>query len=311
MKSTITILIVVLLASSSVFAAPLGTAARTAIPSEIQQLISVDYRTMTSSPTALALRDKVLPDNLKEFETALKGVGLDPGRDVDQLTFASFRSGKSGLKIVGIAQGNFAIKTFLKKMAVRKQKPLKYRLNQIWPMSGGMQMTFLDPSTLLFGENAAVKAALDARDGEAQSMEYNQSMLNMISSVEDGPVWSVLDQPGTQNMMLSALGDASKLADYDMVKKRLLGSSYTMDFQNGVNFDLNVITSDSFTAATLSSLVKAGVMYKKATGTAVEKVALDGVSVDSDSSRLRIHFKTDDKKFQSLLNTDLFAAVSH
>ncbi len=43
-----------------------------------------------------------------------------------------------------------------------------------------------------------------------------------------------------------------KLADYETVKKRLLGSRYTMNFANGVNFDLDVLTSDSVTAATLS-----------------------------------------------------------
>jgi len=44
--------------------------------------------------------------------------------------------------------------------------------------------------------------------------------------------------------------------------------------------------------------------------TPIEKVALDSVSVNSDSSNLQMHFKTDDKQFQSLLHSDLFAAVS-
>jgi len=30
---------------------------------------------------------------------------------------------------------------------------------------GGMQMTFLDDSTILFGDNSAMHGALDARDG--------------------------------------------------------------------------------------------------------------------------------------------------
>jgi hypothetical protein len=132
----------------------------------------------------------------------------------------------------------------------------------------------------------------------------------MMGSVDSGTVWSVLDQKGTQNMMLSALGDAAKLADFDTVKQRLLGSRYTMNFQNGVNFDLDVVTEDSVTAATLSTLVKAGVLYKKMTATPIEKVALDSVTINSDSSDLQMHFKTDDKQFQSLLHSDLFAAVS-
>ena len=40
-------------------------------------------------------------------------------------------------------------------------------------------------------------------------------------------------------MMRSAMGDASKVADYDTIKKRLLGSRYTLSFNSGVNFDLD------------------------------------------------------------------------
>jgi hypothetical protein len=310
MKRFTLLLILLLAIASSVLAAPLGTAARTVLPKEIQQIICVDYRALKASPTAIALKERVLPDNLKQFESALRQQGVDPDKDVEELTFASFRTAQKQLKVVGVAQGTFATKTFLKKMSLKKLKPTKYRTSDIWPMAGGMQMSFLDNYTLLFGEMGAVKAALDARDGESQSLAYNQQISDLITGVENGPVWSVLDQPGTQNMMRAALGDAARLGDYEIVKKRLLGSSYIMDFQNGVNFDLNVATSDSMTAATLSSLVKAGMMYKRMTASALEKSALEGVSVDSDSDRLRLHFKSDDKKFRSLLSTDLFAAVS-
>jgi hypothetical protein len=270
----------------------------------------VDYRSLRNSETALALKNQVLPENLKTFEGALKGVGIDPEKDVDQLTFASYRSAKSGVRVVGIAQGTFPTKAFLKKMRLQKIKPAKVRTSSIWPMSGGMEMTFLDDNTLLFGDRSAIQGALDARDGYATTLDSNNQIADMIGSVESGMVWSVLDQQGTQNMLRSALGDASKLADYETVKKRLLGSRYTMDFTNGVNFDLSVVTSDSVTAATLSSLLKAGVLYKKMNASPSEKMALESVTVDSDSSNLQLHFKTDDKKFQSLLHSDLFAAVS-
>jgi hypothetical protein len=300
-----------LLASFSISAAPLATSARTVIPKEVQQIICVDYRSLKASPTALALKDRVLPPNLKEFESALRGLGIDPDKDLESLAFASFRTPKQGLRIVGIAQGQFPTKTVLKRFTVKKVRPTKYRLASIYPAASGLEMTFLDDYTLLFGEDTALKSALDTRDGEAESVASNSQISDLISSADSGPVWSVLDAAGTQNMMRSALGDAASLTDYETVKKRLLGSRYSMDFTNGVNFDLDVITSDSMSATVLSSLVKAGVMYRRLSATGPEKVALDSVSVDSDSDRLRLHFKTDDKKFQSLLSSDLFAAVSH
>ena len=40
-------------------------------------------------------------------------------------------------------------------------------------MSGGFVMTFLDDSTLLFGEPSAVKLGLDTRDGEILNLDSN------------------------------------------------------------------------------------------------------------------------------------------
>jgi hypothetical protein len=298
------------LLSAAAWAMPLGTNSRTAIPADLQQLISVDYRALKNSDTAQALKNQVLPESLKQFEGALKGVGIDTEKDLEQLTFASYRAGKQGVQVVGVAQGQFQTKAVLKRMTLRKIKPAKYHNADLYPMGNGMLMTFLDDFSLLFGNQTAIHGALDARDGYVDNLDSNSTMADMMSAVDSSPVWSILDQQGTQNMMRSALGDASKIADYETVRKRLLGSRYTMNFQNGVNFDLSVLTSDSMTAATLSSLVKAGMLYKKMNATPTEKLALDSVTVDSDSSNLQLHFKTDDQRFQSLLHSDLFAAVS-
>jgi hypothetical protein len=305
------IILASLLFTSMAYAMPLNSSARSVVPSDLQQLISVDYRALKDSTTAMALKQQVLPDNLKEFESALKNIGIDPDKDVDTLSFAAFRMGKQGVRGIGVASGPFNMKAVLKKMRLQKFVPKKYRTASLYPMDGGMLMTFLDDSTLLFGEPSAVRFALDARDGLITGLDSNSNMADMMSSVDSSPVWSILDQEGTQNMMRSALGDASKIADYETLKKRLLGSRYTMNFVSGVNFDLSVVTSDSMTAGTLSSLVKAGIIFKKMSASPAEKIAMDNTTVDSDSSNLMLHFKSSDQQFQSLMHSELFAAVSH
>jgi hypothetical protein len=303
--------IVLALLSAIAGAMPLNSSARTVMPADTQQLISVDYRALKDSPTAMQLKQQLLPDNIKEFEQALKGIGIDPDKDVDTLTFTSFRTEKMGIKGVGVAAGPFAMKAVLKKLTAAKIKPTKYLTASVYPMDGGFVMVFLDDSTLLFGEISAVKIALQTRNGDVLSIDTNQTMSDMMSDVDSSPVWSILDQQGTQNVMRSALGDAAKIADYDTLKKRLLGSRYTMSFNGGVNFDLTVVSSDSVTAATLSSLVKAGLLYKKMSATAPEKLAMDNTSVDSDGANVSFHFKSNDQQFQSIMHSELFAAVSH
>ena len=310
MKRILTSILLGGMLSLPAWSAPLSSNARTVIPSALQQMISVDYRALRGNPTAQALKNRVLPDNLKEFETALKGAGIDLDKDVEQLTFVTYRNAKGELRSVGVAQGPLKQKEFLLKMRQKKIKPVQYGLSYLYPMASGMQLVFLDPTTMLFGENASLRGAIDVRDNGAESLEANNTMNDLITGVDSAPVWSVLDQLGTQNMMRSALGEAASLADYNVVKKRLLASSYVMNFANGVTFDLNVRTSDTMTAATMASLVKAGVLYRKMSATATEKMALESTTVDNDHDNLQMHFKTDDSRFQALLNSSLFAAVS-
>jgi hypothetical protein len=293
------------------YAMPIASSARSMVPSEVQQLIGVDYRALKDSPTAMALKAQVLPDNLKELESALKGIGIDSEHDLDQLNFASFRTEKKGIETIGVAAGSFSAKAVLKKLKLKKITATKYGTTNIYPMDNGLVMTFTDDNTLVFGTPDSLHSALDARDGKRASLDSNSVMTDQMSAVDGAPVWSILDQKGTQAMMFSALGDASKVADYDTLKKRILASSYTMNFSSGVNFDLSVATADSMTAATLSSIVKAGMLYKKMSASPDEKTALDATTVDSDSSNVLLHFKSDDQKFQSLMHSPLFAAVSH
>ncbi|MBZ5646846.1 MAG: hypothetical protein LAN37_06440 [Acidobacteriia bacterium] len=324
MKRSVLVVLVLVMALPAL-AATLGTAANAVIPADVQQIISVDYRRVNNSETAMALKARVLPDNLKQFETALKGIGINVDSEMDNLTFVSYRVPKPSeqaqggeakpqpatLKVMGIASGQFGRPRVVTRIQKKGIKPTIYRKSAIYPMGNGMEMAFLDDWTLVFGDSAAVKNALQTRDGAKASLNSNSQVTDLIQSVSGGAVWSVLDADGTRNMMRSALGDAASLADYDTVKKRLLGSHYTMDFSNGVNFDLNVLTADNMTAATLSSLVKAGVMYRRMNAKGPEQYALENTSVESDSSTLKVHFKSDDKRFQSLLQSELFAAVSH
>jgi hypothetical protein len=296
---------------ASALAAPLGTNTRTVLPAQIQQVISVDYRMLRNSASGVALKNRVLPENLKAFESSLRGMGINPDVDVEQLTFVSYRTAKGGVRSFGVANGQFEPKKVLARFKAKKQKSEKYHDSDLWPTGSGFLMSFLDDNTMLFGEPAAVKDGIDVRDGDQRGIASTPDMMEMITEAESGPVWSVLDQQGTQNMLRSALGEAASLADYDTIKKRLLGSRYTLDLQHGIDFGLNVQTSDSFTAGTLSALMKAGMLYKRASGTSVEKSAMDSMQVDSDSGRLVVKFKADDSKFQALLKSDLFQAVSH
>ena len=294
------------------YAAQLDTDARTAIPSDVQQIIVVDYRAMQNSSAAMDLKARILPPELKQLEQALKVSGFNENHDVEELAFAAFRTndGENGVRTVGIAQGQFSVPDIMASFKKKGIKPKMIRANQLYPMgASGMTVVFLNPTTMIFGSNDALKSALDARDGLAPNFLTNQAMVDEMGRIDSEPVWSILDQKGTQYMMHSLLGQAAQVADYEQVKKRLIGSHYTMDFQNGVKFSLQVSTPDTFTAATLSSLLNAAALYEKMSGTAIEKQAIDSTTIDSSAGDLEVNYSSSDSQFSALLQSPLFQTV--
>lgn len=316
----------ILAAVSPANAAQLTTDARGAIPREVQQLVVIDYREMQNSTAAMNLRNRVMPPELKVFADALNkftlhsaGAGSKTGQVgepidhyVDELAFALFRPspGSDALQTVGIAQGQFPTQEILANFRAQQIKPSLVRTNRVYPMAKtGMVLCFVDPSTMIFGSKDSVTKALDARDGMAQSLLTNGSMMNAMQSVDSEPLWSILDSKGTQTMMKQLLGEAGSVADFDSVKQRLEASWYSMNFQHGVKFNLTIQTGDTFAAATVSSLMSAAVMLRKMTGSDTEKQALNDTSIDSNSGNLEVHFASSDAEFSALLQSPLFQNV--
>jgi hypothetical protein len=307
--------------SLAAHAAQLSGDARASIPKDVQQIIVVDYRQMQGSPAAMQLKDRVLPPELKHLETALNTSGLNVGQDADTLAFAAFRVATpasadktvpagTGTRILGIAQGQFQTAAIMAKFAKDKNKPVMLRNNSIYAMgSSGMSVAFLNQTTMIFGERDSVKAALDARDGLQPNFLQNSDMMNEMASVDSRAVWSLLDQKGTQTMMKSVLGEASGLADYDTVKNRMKSARYTMEFSNGVRFDMTVTMSDTLTAATAATLMKGVAILKKTSGSPLEKTAMDETTIDSNSGVLTVAYSSSDSQFAGLLNSPLFQQV--
>ena len=187
------------------------------------------------------------------------------------------KSGEDRLDTVGIAQGQFSVQDILANFRKQKVKATLVRTNKVYPLAKtGMVVCFVDPSTMVFGDTDAVNKALDARDGVSPNLLTNGPMMDAMKSVDSEPLWSILDQKGTQTMMRQVLGEAGSASDFDTVKKHLEASWYAMDFQHGVKFDLTIATGDSFASATLSSLLTAGLTLRKTSGSDAEKQALIG-----------------------------------
>ena len=310
-RTAITMTVALMMAPVVMQAAQLSGDAKASIPRDVQQIIVVDYKAMQNSPAAMQLKDRIMPPELKRLETVLKTSGLKVDQDVDILAFTSFHAvGSDTTRIIGVAQGQFHSAAILASFAKQKAKPVMIRNTAVYPMgTAGMSVAFLNQTTMVFGDREAVRSAIDSRDGMVPSFLSNSEMMNEMAVVDQRHVWSLLDQKGTQTMMRSVLGDAAQLADYDTVKTRMKSARYTMDFTNGVRFDMAVVMSDTMTAATAATLMKGVMMMKKTSGSPLEKSALEETSIESSSGTLTIAYSSSDSQFANLLTSPLFQSV--
>ena len=305
------------LLTSLAWAAPLSPAAKAVIPVDPRQVISIDYHMLRNFPSAMALKAQVLPDNLKQFESALTKVGVNSDSDLDSLTFAFFDDDKLAPHMVAIASGGFSSIGMSTQLRRRKLLPVKYGRYDLYQVSETLVMTSLDEGALLLGDPAGVKSVLDLRESHSPSIDTNKDLAEVMKPIEGATVWSVLDHEGTERMLLSVLGDNPKLANLARVQEKLLGAYFRMNFRSGIRFDMDVVTSDEATSAALTSVLKMGILYKKIAANPAQKVALDNVNVaskriteDSDRSDLKMQFKADDRVFEALLQSQCFAAMS-
>ncbi len=297
----------------SASASQLATESQAAVPKDVQQLIVVDYQAMENSDIAMKLRAKVLPPELKRLQDALQQSGMNVDQSVVQLAFASYRvPGDSSSRIVGIASGQFPVQRFTDSFKKHHVKGTLVRNEMIYPMGNtGLSVVFLDQTTMVFGSLEAIRDSLDARDGIKPSFLTNTAMLNLIPALQDEAVWSILDQKGTQEMMKSVLGQAAQVADFSTVKNSLVGSRYTMDFNQGVKFSLDVVTPDTVTAATMSSLMGAAAMMEKMNATPTEQQAIAATNITSSGNVLQVRFVPSDDQIAALRNSQLVQSGIH
>jgi hypothetical protein len=311
-----------LLAGALAWASPLSTRSRSLIPSDVRQIISIDYRMAVKFDTAMLLKAEVLPDNLKAFESALLTAGVRPDADLESLTFASFDDRgirknkkddpKQDLAMLGVAEGSFSPMNIATEIGLKKIVPTRHDKFDFYPLTKTMTLVVLDDHTLLMGTENALLTALEVRDHRASNVDSNLQLTKSAKLVEKSTVWSVLDAKGTKRMLVAALGKV-KVPNFDSLQEHVLGSRYSMNFKETLRFKMDLSTTDMVSAANLSSLLKLGVLYKKVTTNPAQKVAWDHLKVtvkkvvpDADPADLKMEFKVNQPDFRKLLKAHCF-----
>jgi len=146
----------------------------------------------------------------KHYDEFVAATGFDPLRDVEAVTGAGWKEGDQGrgLVVVTARYNRAAVAAFLK-----QQKDVATEVYQGVELFGSNEqpagknhgaVALLDDRTIIAGDSAAVRQAIDRRGNPTQSVLANQSLMSRVNQIgAENQIWAVTGAPG--NLMNTPL----------------------------------------------------------------------------------------------------------
>lgn len=290
-------------------AAQLGATAQSVLPSTTRQIISVNYHRLTANPLAIRIEGRVLPDQMRNIQQVLAAGGVNVKQDLNRLTFATFATGKT-IGLIGVAEGNFEAFQPSHYFHPSAQYPNPPQVDGVsYYNAGGVDFYLPDPTTFVFGDFQAIKAAIATQSGAQPSLDQNSQLTDLIAGTESSDVWSVLDAAGAQGLLRSLASGTSGF-DPAALASHFQGARYTIDFSDTVKVNLELMTDDPISAGLASTGLRAAVLYKEyqAKDPALKNL-LNQIEVDSAGNNTFLQVESPQNQVARLLSTQLFQTM--
>lgn len=297
------------LAAAAAWGAQLSGTAQAVLPQATRQIISIDYHRLAADPVAQQLEAQVLPGQMRGLEALLRRGGIQPANDLNRLTFATYDTGKS-IGLIGVAEGNLGglqLSRFFQKTAKQPQPPQIDGVSVY--SSGGLTFFLPDSATMVFGTHEAVAEAIATEQG-APPLGANEEMTNLIAGTQSSDVWSVLDAAGSQAMVRSMIGNALGGLGPSLIDKHFGGARYTIAFENQVQVNLELMTTDALSAAAVTTGMNAAIALREKQETNPEVKALLGqIEVDSAGDHAFLQVSSPESSLAGLMHSDLMQTI--
>lgn len=296
-----------ILPASRLSAAGLGSEARVYIPAGVQQLLSVRYQRL-HDPAIQPLLSQILPSQFQSVGAIFRHGGIDPNQDVRRLDFAVYTM-PHGSGLLLIAEGNFLRFQAGRFFQKTRRQPVPPQFQGItYYSSNGLDFFLPDTGTMVLGSYSNIRRAIDAGQGVISNLDANSRMSDLISGTQDTDVWSVLNSAGTRNVLQALAGTTGKMGS--VLGRQFHGARYTLDFTSGVQLNLELITSDDLTAASLSTGLRAALLYREAREPSpMVKQLLREVEVDSAGSHVFLQVASTENQLAQLASSPLFKSI--
>ncbi len=270
-------------------------------------------------PWFIPFEMQVLPVRLYRFEKFLTSPQMGPGNQVNGVAWAVASGDISrATGIVGVAIGDFDTQTAESYLDTQKAPSFAFDGHTIYASNSDFGdaeifFTFLDPSTVVFGDRSLVEDVIRVHNAEEHNLDDNLPMMALINQADDTDVfWGVLDAQGAQAAMRQSVPAAAQfpqaqqwIGKLDALVIGVAGSSDT-----GLSLSLNAVAATPQDALILSQLFQAGIAmkrYQSAQDDPRLAQILDTVDVAANGPRLGVSLDLTNDQILALIEQNIFA----
>lgn len=174
------------------------------LPAQSTALFGVDVDSLRLTPIYAKWNQQQGQQRDKHYDEFVAQTGFDPLRDVEAVTGAAWKDGDQarGLVVVTARYNRGALAAYLK-----QQEEVATQIYQGVELFGSNEqpagkdqgaIALLDDRTIIAGDSAAVRQAIDRRANPGQSVLANQTLLSHVSQIgAENQIWAVTDAPGS------------------------------------------------------------------------------------------------------------------
>lgn len=275
-----------------------GRDALSAFPADTQEFAYSNLAQLRSLPDYQVIQQFLLSSQLKGFTDFLRSLGVDPDKDVDEVTLGWHGSPIDPSAYYGLASGRFdpgKVHDFFVQQNLPWQQYSGYDLYAYGSgnASRDLYFAFLSYSTAAFGRLGDLKTLLDVRAGSKPSLETKDDFVKYEGEMEGtSPQWGIATGAAAANHAAPWLAGGGKLPfDPQSALSPVRAVLYRIDWGSGFTMHMSVVCDSVQSASMLSQLINAWQSVRQAPDPNMNPALtsfIQGLQVSSDGSRVEL-----------------------
>jgi len=313
-------------APAALHAATLGSDVIGMFPANTGEFAYADLKQARGLSWFPQLKEQMLPERFRQFETFLASAGVDPNSQVEELAWAMVpsvpASGASAdavptsEEVVGVALGAFRPESAEAYFKTQKLAVVKIRNFSLYAFGSGsgagdLFFFFIDSNTAAFGQRRQLEKLIAVRYGEERGLLSNTELAPLITQANgSGVVWAVLSASYAHLAMQQLVPETAQFPQAQQLVSKLKALTIEITASTGVQASFLAVCASPTDANTFAALLQAGLMYQRyQVGSSNPDLAamLDQARIVPSGDRLEIHLALTNDQVVSLIRRNTFA----